>query len=110
MHRQTKFARSISRLSPSAIYLYATSTLASTDLSAYENFMRRLRLHREKYEEAILISESGGKVNPEEYEFLFVPESIQDSLRSALPDICLLILINILLFMMANLFFMRYEV
>jgi len=109
MNHQTKFARSISRLSPSAVYSYATNTLARTDLSSYENFMRRLRQHREKYDESVLVARSGKKVNPKEYEFLFVPESIQDSLRSALLDICLLILINILLFMMAHLFFLRYE-
>jgi len=33
MHRQTKSARFISRLSPSAVYSYATSTFARTDLS-----------------------------------------------------------------------------
>jgi len=46
MHRQTKFARSISRLSPSAVYSYAASTLARTDLSSYENFIRNLRRYR----------------------------------------------------------------
>lgn len=110
MHRQTQFARFISRLSPSAVYSYSASTLARTDLSSYENFMRRLKRHRGKWAEAILAARSGKKVNPKEYEFRSVPESLQDSLRSALLDIFLLILINILLFMTTHLFFLKYEV
>lgn len=110
MHRQTKFARFISRFSPSAVYSYAASTLARTDLSSYENFIRNLRRHRGKWSEAFLAAESGRKVHPREYEYSSVSESLQDSLRSALLDICLLFLINILLFMTAHLFFLRYEV
>jgi len=99
--------------------------------------MRRLRRHQGKWAEAILAAESGKKVHqrgaialeshglpkakpvrsttaqrlpPREYEYRSVPESLQDSLRSALPDIGLLILINILLFITAHLFFLRYEV
>jgi ABC-type transport system involved in multi-copper enzyme maturation permease subunit len=110
MHRQTKFARFISRLSPSAVYSYAASTLARTDLSSYENFMRGLRRQRGKWSEALLAAENGKKVYPREYEYRPMRESLQDSLSFAFIDICLLLIINILLFIAAHLSFLRYEV
>jgi ABC-type transport system involved in multi-copper enzyme maturation permease subunit len=112
MYRQTDIARWISRQSPGAIYSYATDALARTDINSYHRFMRFIRDYSRRYEEFMSKVMNGEEVpNVEEYNaFSATPESLGDSLNAALPDICLLVLLNVLFFMGAYLSFLRYEV
>jgi hypothetical protein len=74
--------------------------------------MRFIRDYSRRYEEFMSKVMNGEKVpNVEEYNaFSATPESLDDSLNAALPDICLLVLLNVLFFMGAYLSFLRYEV
>jgi hypothetical protein len=113
MYRQTDMVRWLSRLSPGAVYAYATDTLARTDISAYHRFMRFIKDHSLRYEEFTAKATKDPSLSEKIKEYTVfnaTPEELSDSVNVALPDICLLFLLNILFFMGAYLSFLRYEV
>jgi ABC-type transport system involved in multi-copper enzyme maturation permease subunit len=114
MYRQTELARMFSKISPGAVYTYATDTLARTGLSSYYRFMRFIKRHRERFEDWNRLYHKNAKNairEVAEYAHFHIPkESIIESIQSALTDILLLFLLNVLFFMGAHLSFLRYKV
>lgn len=114
MYHQTEFARTLSRMSPGAVYTYAADTLTRTGLSSYYGFMRSIGLLRGRYEDwEQLYHKDRKKAIREvaEYAYFHIPkESIIESIQYSLGDLLLLFLLNVLFFMGAYLSFLRYKV
>lgn len=115
LHSQADLVRWICRISPSESYAYAAEALARTDVESYRSFMRYVRSYyephrelrkdyyrdREKFE-----AERENYSEPVEAP----PMDFSASFRAAAPDICLLVVFNVLFFMLSVLFFVRYDV
>lgn len=132
--QQEKLAFGISRISPAAVFNLASTTLCSTSLGLKDHFQKQASISsdtfagfiREKtghevgdlgfiYRSAAA-SATGEKVkqnkpiNPREIpEFLYQPPKLSDILRSALPNIAILLLFNLIFFCGAFLSFLRYD-
>lgn len=128
--KQEKLAFGISRLSPTAVFTLAATTLSGTSIKLREHFRDRAAAYSESFAEFIrektgrnigeprivlrLTAEEEKKpekpINPREIpEFLYESPELSVILQEALPDMAILILFNILFFGGAFLTFLRYD-
>lgn len=115
LYFQADLVRWICRLSPSESCTYAAEAMARTDVAAYRNFMSFARSYSEKHREFAKNQWSNKdkfRAEREKYQkAVHVPSiTFSASFRAAAPDICLLVILNCLLFMLSMLFFIRYDV
>jgi len=118
--QQAALAKIMSRVSPSACFTYASTTIAQTGIDAYTDFVRYVYLDfRGRFERSIpeLRRESGSRerqVGSIDFEKLpkFEPkqDSVQLSIKKALTDIGLLCGYCTLFFLGAFIKFLRYDV
>jgi ABC-type transport system involved in multi-copper enzyme maturation permease subunit len=95
---QMEMGQSLSRFSPFASYVYASSTLAQTGISDAQNFRQQVaHWDRERRR---------GRIT----ELALPPIRLEQSFPEIATDLILLLLWNVLLFMGANVAFLRYDV
>jgi hypothetical protein len=115
LYFQADLVRWICRISPSESCVYAAEAMARTDVAAYRNFMDYSRSYSEKHREFAkklwtdMPEFQAGKGKYEKAVHV-PPIAFSRSFRAAAPDICLLIILNGLFFMLSMLFFIRYDV
>ena len=113
--------RILLRFSPVGIYDAATQAWAGTDLSGLKDFFATVRKHRRVmidfyYDKKVFGSRQWfaadrGAVEWESLpQFSFQRSGVQTNAARALPDLLLLLMMNILLFMFIFLVFIRSEV
>jgi len=128
MIHQVSLARNITRLSPTAIYQYASEAIVGTGLERFKLFSNQVRAYRGQF--ITFINEEDQK-DPNSYHLIYrwenlasrkpvsfeaIPKfsdgrlSIRESMRGAFLDIALLVLLNGLFFVMAFGVFLRYDV
>ncbi len=90
LRRRVSIAKDMTRISPSLSYVFATTALAHTGIE-----------DKQSYED--LVEKSREEANSSQID-------LSDSFKTALPDIALLLIINVLLFLCAYVAFMRYDV
>jgi ABC-type transport system involved in multi-copper enzyme maturation permease subunit len=119
---QIDWSQNLSRLSPSASFVYAATDLAGTGVSLYSSFRTgsqrfsqefndwaqdwddRFHEHDEVYPEE-------GWLSPETLPALqIVAQRLDDTVSLALTDMLLLLVYNALFFMLSYAFFLRYDV
>ena len=112
LDRQTRTGQHLARLSPAASYLYASTTLAQTGVNDYQDcrqwFFGRVKEYSrigESVADREYLLEVGRKGWPG-----YQPLSLRRSFSEISVDIVLLMMWNILLFMGANVAFLRYDV
>ena len=115
LYSQSDLVRWICRLSPSESCAYAAESMSRTDVAAYRNFMNHARSFHGAHREMIkLIWKDREKQRAEREKFNKTPEvptiAFSMSFQAALPDICLLVIFNVLFFMLSFVFFIRYDV
>ncbi len=113
--------RILLRFSPVGIYDAATQAWAGTDLSGLKDFFTATRKHRrvmidfyydkKAFRSRQWFAADKGAVAWESFpQFSFQKSSVQTNASRALPDLLLLLMMNILLFMFIFLVFIRSEV
>jgi len=128
MIHQVSLARNITRLSPTAIYQYASEAIVGTGLERFRHFSNQVRAYRGQL--ITFINEEDQK-DPNSYHLIYrwenlasrkpvsfesIPKftdgklSISESMKGAFLDIALLVLLNGLFFVMAFGVFLRYDV
>jgi ABC-type transport system involved in multi-copper enzyme maturation permease subunit len=90
LRRRVSVTKDIARVSPSSSYVFAATTLAHTGIE-----------DKQSYDD--LAEKSREEANRSQ-------KSFPESLRISLPDIALLLIVNVLLFLCAYIVFMRYDV
>jgi chromosome segregation ATPase len=130
LNEQADLAVILSRISPSAAYVYAATYVTGTGIAdfrklrqdikrymgEYEDTMRKIREARQEQtkdieDEAQRQQIMNAKVEIEELpKFRFHERSFNECLNSALIDLVLLVIFNVLFFLGAFLRFMRYDV
>ena len=128
---QEKLAFGISRISPTAVFTLASTTLSGTSLELRNHFQKRAEAYSESFAEFIRKKTGrniGGsriviRVTPQEQqkkppqpintreipEFVYESPELASIFRDALPDIAILILFNLIFFTGAFLAFLRYD-
>ncbi len=89
--------------------------MARTDIGAYRNFMNHVRSYHEPHRELMkTMWKDSKKYREDRKKFdktVQVPSiAFSASFRVAAPDICLLVIFNVLFFMLSILFFIRYDI
>jgi ABC-type transport system involved in multi-copper enzyme maturation permease subunit len=128
MIHQVSLARNITRLSPTAIYQYASEAIVGTGLARFKHFSNQVRAYRGQL--ITFVNEEDQK-DPNSYHLIYrwenlasrkpvsfeaIPKftdgrlSIRESIKGAFLDISLLVLLNGLFFMIAFGVFYRYDV
>jgi ABC-type transport system involved in multi-copper enzyme maturation permease subunit len=129
--QQEKLAFGISRISPTAVFNLAATTLCGTSLELKNYFQEQAALYTESFAEfirkktgrniggpRIVIrltreeeeAQKSQPINPREIpEFLYQPPELSGILGDALPDIAILMLLNLIFFSGAFLSFLRYD-
>lgn len=128
---QQRLGFSLARLSPAASFSLAATAIAGTDLSLPDRFMEQARAYQKSFE-AFQRSKTGGRasgevtimlqaissdgdgpqpIDPHELPpFVFQPPDLASAVATALPDLGVLALFNLLTFAGAFVAFMRYDV
>jgi len=127
MIRQVRFARNLTRISPTAVYQNLCEAIAGVGLPRFESFYAQVVRYRERLRDFIVSEdkkdpESAHFVNHEGFgtsekpvdfdaipKFQERPIPLSDSLH-ALWDVVLLILFNLAFFVLAFVAFLRYDV
>ena len=119
--RKANFTRNVMRLSPAAIYDLATEALAGTDFDGVEDFMETarqyrqtiLRYYRDKdaFTSRQWFASDKGAVSWDDLpEFSYQRTEATTSVLRAMPDVAILFLINMGLFLVAFLIFAKQEI
>lgn len=119
--RKTRSIRHLLRLSPTTLYDLATEALAGTCFHNIDTFIAQARQYRQSviqyfYDKAAFASREwfafdAKKVSWEGLPtFSFQRTGFQENLKRALPDVILLLIMNIILFMSAVLIFIKQDV
>jgi ABC-type transport system involved in multi-copper enzyme maturation permease subunit len=116
---QIALSRTLSRLSPSASFTYATTGLAGTGVDLFGRFRQgyeRFRSEFREYGEQLNVKRNDDKL-PENWfqkddipAMKILPARLDDALTTAFTDLLLLAVFNVLFFMGSYLFFLRYDV
>ena len=119
--RQAKIAHQIARISPAGAYSHATAILANTDNESHLLFLDQARRYRS---ELIQYLRDIGAFSSEKWYtrdsltdadkegipiFREQPEPLASSLRRAVPDILILVLLNVGFFLLTFAAFLRYD-
>ncbi len=119
--RNVAIINNISRISPAIVYYNAASALSDTDLENYFSFMDQARSYRKEVISYLIgrgafsstkwFTDELDKADLSEMpRFTEKERSFSGSLKISLPDITILIILNIMLFMLTYMSFMRYDV
>lgn len=120
--RQAKVARDVARVSPAGAYAHATAILAETDLDSHFRFLHQARKYRKEliqylrdqnaFGSEVWYKREAGKKMAKEGIPLFreSSESLSSSMERAIPDILILVLLNVVFFLLSYLSFLRYNV
>ena len=130
MESQIALSQNLARLSPSASFLFAATRLAGTGPILFQHFQKaqerfqkghgelRNNLYRTLYESG-RIERVNGRMQIKDKDwfrpddlprFRLFTENIGDSFNQALFDVLLLVVFNVLFFMLAFVFFLRYDI
>ena len=118
---KAKMQRSVMRLSPAAMYHQATAALAGTDFHGMVHFIEQVQGYRQAiidyfhdkgaFSSRQWFSDDKGRVDWEDLpQFSYRRADVWTSARHALPNLALLLLINVLMFMAGFLIFVRQEI
>ena len=125
MRAQVVLSQNLARLSPSASFLFAATRLAGTGpdlatafLKAQERYQEDHRNYLNKvYRTGVEFTQQGMQVKDEDWfkadelpRFQLMEERLGDSFNAALFDVLLLVVFNVLFFMLAFVFFLRYDI
>ena len=126
MGRQVSWCKNLARISPSASFILASTRLAGTGTDLFDHFEKGLeqyqedqqKVFRQLYEGGVVEwTRQGQKVKDPDWfspdllpRFHMFTESVGESLDSALSDILLLVIYNVLFFMLAFVRFLRYDI
>jgi ABC-type transport system involved in multi-copper enzyme maturation permease subunit len=120
-----RVALGLSRVSPASVFALASSNLAGTSLVLKERYLDSAAEYREAYMRFLVEKTGssgnswwsrGGNENDEEIDphdipsFDFKEASTSSHVESALPDLAILLLFNVVFFVGAFLAFLRYDV
>jgi hypothetical protein len=128
--QQVKLAQNITRISPSAVYQYASESIIGSGIARFESFMRQVRAYQQMLTEFVKAEDLRDKdsfhmITEEVWTGLFgqkpvdynaIPKfaekniSTGNALQVALWDILLLALFNFIFFMGAFVLILRYDV
>ena len=119
--------RMFTRISPSAVYKYASESVAGTGLSHVKHFLRMGEVYKREVEQFFQEQDAGDPDSQHLYYhvdyvsqktfqaedvpvFIEFPMRLSEGLRLAIYDILLLVLFNVVLFAFAYVSFLRYDV
>ncbi|MFC1528700.1 ABC transporter permease subunit [Candidatus Latescibacterota bacterium] len=122
-----EYVRLLTRISPAAVYRYASESVAGTGLAHVKHFLRRVDVYRRELEQFFQEQDAGDPASQHLYyhvdyvsqkpfqgedvpEFHEPPMPVSEGLELALYDILLLVLFNLILFAFAYVSFLRYDV
>ncbi len=119
--RKAEVTKNMMRLSPAVMYDLATAAWASTDLREMEHFIAQVQQHRhtliayfrnkDAFSSRHWFASDKGKVSWDDLpQFSYYRADVWTSARHALLDLAVLLVINVALFMMTFVVFMRQEV
>jgi ABC-type transport system involved in multi-copper enzyme maturation permease subunit len=110
--RQTRMGQHLARFSPVASFLYATTTLAQTGVSDYQDYRQRFFKRVKEYSrQGNSVADRGPLLEAvRKGIFAYQPVALQRSFSEISLDIVLLMLWSVLLFMGAHMAFLRYDV
>lgn len=119
--RQSKWDERLMKLSPASLYTFATSAWAGTDLDGMLDFSRATQRYRQTlidyfhdrdaFASRLWFASDKGTVDWWDLpRFTFQQVTVSVNVQRALPELFLLLLINIVLFMAAILIFVKIEV
>ena len=124
----TTLAMSISRISPASALTYIGLNVAGTGFYDQENFLEQLTMYRERFSEYVEVQEekeraermrrgmmhgpsAQGKLDISTLPtFRFEPLSFGESFNYALIDLLMMIIVSIIFYALASVFFIRYDV
>ncbi len=114
-NQKAKLQRSLMRLSPAAVYHLATAAMAGTDLREMEHFIQQVRDYRETlityfHDKGAFASHWFGRAGEDMPRFDYQRSAVRTNALAVLPDLALLVLINLLLFMGTFLTFIKQEI
>ncbi len=116
---QIRFSKTLSRISPSASFMYACTDLASTGVGLFNSFKlgyKRFRDEFREYGENLDDQRDKDKLVEDWLQIdqvpamQILPVRLDDTIEAALTDLLLLGVFNVLFFMGSYLFFLRYDV
>lgn len=111
---RSDLAANLSRLSPAASYAYAVTDLASTGLDEYRRFDLAVATHLTRlaeYEKLFTLSARSQTFDPGKVPaFDYRPRPLSHTIRGIGPDVLILALGNVVLFMSAYVVFLRADV
>ncbi len=123
---QIELGKNLARLSPSACSLFAMTRLAGTGPILFDQFhqaMVRFQDQHQQYMQGFYASDkiewgpTGMTMKDPDWfiaadlpHFRMYEESLSASLDAALPDLLLVLMYNVIFFLLAYVFFMRYDV
>ena len=118
MVQQVKVAQNVTRLSPTAAYNYACEAIAGTGPMDFRNFRRQVNIYLERFRQFVTDrSEGHGEViSRKPIAFENIPKfqerkpPVPELINSALWDLLIIVLFNVIFFMAAYLSFIRYDV
>jgi len=119
LQAQIGLSKTLSRLSPSASFTYASTDMAATGVGLFDNFKRgyvRFQDEFREYGERINDRRNDDKLpenwfNVDEIPTMkLLPVRLDDTIDAAFTDVLLLLVFSVLFFMGSYLFFLRYDV
>ncbi len=122
LRRQIDLSRNLSRLSPSASFIFAASDLAGTGVGlftsfrlAYGRYAKEFKDHwwawdREFHNNNETMKDDGWQQVDGWPGLNIRPTRLDDTVDAVLYDVLLLLVFNVLFFMLSYLFFLRYDV
>ena len=119
--QQARIDRTLLKLSPIGIYDSATQAWAGTDLNGIQDFFDTARQYRQTvidyfYDKEIFGTQQWFSADKGAVDWNLLPQfsfkrsAISVNTKRALPDVCLLLIINAILFMVIFLIFVKSEV
>ena len=119
--RQQVLALNLSRISPSSAMTLSTLRLSKTGIEEHERFLNSIKTYKPIFRswfasKRVQSMDMTQRRQPAPPDFgdmprhEFTPESLSDSLYSVRYDVCIMVLLNIILFVGAFMSFLRYDV
>ncbi|MBT4482832.1 MAG: ABC transporter permease subunit [Candidatus Latescibacteria bacterium] len=122
-----EYVRMLTRISPAAVYRYASETAAGTGLAHVKHFLRRVDVYKRELEQFFHEQDTKDSASQHLYyhvdyvsqkpfqavdvpEFHEPPMPVSEGLGLAIYDILILVLFNVILFAFAHVSFLRYDV
>ena len=119
--RQARWDEQLMKLSPASLYMFATAAWAGTDLDSMTDYIRAAQVYRRTlidafHERDAFASLQWFSTNQGTVDWSILPDfrfertNVNINVQRALPELFLLLCINLVLFMMTFLIFIKIEV